>query len=244
MFGYVNTRGTRNMTVFQVNATGGGWMETSQRRLAAAGRQLPHALRVRPRRGHRLLPHHRRAAATRSSPAPTTSAARPSPPTASSSSSATSTPPKAPRPTPRAGPSPTSGRSSSPEPFRSLKQQKGRPREVALFVACRACRRCRALAREGEAADFGAEVEEGDAERRRRTAAGGWCRSCRGACWPRGRRASPSASRRKSTREKSRSLSARWVASASVAHLARRASSGIVGREDLAASCPGVYLHS
>ena len=30
------------------------------RRLAAAGRQLPHALRVRPRRGHRLLPRHRR----------------------------------------------------------------------------------------------------------------------------------------------------------------------------------------
>ena len=27
MFGYVNTRGSRNMTVFQVNATGAGWME-------------------------------------------------------------------------------------------------------------------------------------------------------------------------------------------------------------------------
>ena len=27
MFGYVNTRGTRNLTVFQVNATGGGRQE-------------------------------------------------------------------------------------------------------------------------------------------------------------------------------------------------------------------------
>ena len=158
------------------------------RRLAAAGRQLPHALRVRPRRGHRLLPRSPAPAATRSSPAPTTSAARPSPPPASSSSSATSTPPRAPRPTPRAGPSPTSGRSSSPESFRSLKQQKGRPREVALFVACRACLPSEPLAREGEAADLVAELEEGDARRRRRSAAAGWCRSCRGGCWLRGRR--------------------------------------------------------
>ncbi|MGE0639381.1 MAG: hypothetical protein AB7G12_16115 [Thermoanaerobaculia bacterium] len=30
MFGYVNTRGTRSQTVFQVNATGGGWQETTQ----------------------------------------------------------------------------------------------------------------------------------------------------------------------------------------------------------------------
>lgn len=29
MFGYVNTRGTQNRTVFQVNATGGGWQETN-----------------------------------------------------------------------------------------------------------------------------------------------------------------------------------------------------------------------
>lgn len=30
MFGYVNTRGTQSRTVFQVNATGGGWQETTQ----------------------------------------------------------------------------------------------------------------------------------------------------------------------------------------------------------------------
>ncbi|MEO7794428.1 MAG: hypothetical protein ABIV06_06600 [Thermoanaerobaculia bacterium] len=30
LFGYVNLRGTRSMTVFQVNATGGGWQETNQ----------------------------------------------------------------------------------------------------------------------------------------------------------------------------------------------------------------------
>ncbi len=30
MFGYVNLRGTRGLTVFQVNATGGGWQETNQ----------------------------------------------------------------------------------------------------------------------------------------------------------------------------------------------------------------------
>ena len=30
LFGYVNLRGTRNLTVFQVNATGGGWQETNQ----------------------------------------------------------------------------------------------------------------------------------------------------------------------------------------------------------------------
>jgi hypothetical protein len=29
MFGYVNTRGTQNRTIFQVNATGGGWQETA-----------------------------------------------------------------------------------------------------------------------------------------------------------------------------------------------------------------------
>jgi hypothetical protein len=29
MFGYVNTRGTQSRTVFQVNATGGGWQETN-----------------------------------------------------------------------------------------------------------------------------------------------------------------------------------------------------------------------
>jgi len=30
LFGYVNLRGTRGLTVFQVNATGGGWQETNQ----------------------------------------------------------------------------------------------------------------------------------------------------------------------------------------------------------------------
>ncbi|MEO8197099.1 MAG: hypothetical protein ABI689_10280, partial [Thermoanaerobaculia bacterium] len=30
MFGYVNLRGSRGLTVFQVNATGGGWQETNQ----------------------------------------------------------------------------------------------------------------------------------------------------------------------------------------------------------------------
>lgn len=30
MYGYVNTRGTRNLTVFQVNTTGGGYVETTQ----------------------------------------------------------------------------------------------------------------------------------------------------------------------------------------------------------------------